>query len=207
MNKNSFFMPTIKFKEYMILDLIDKNPRVTQRFLSERIGSSVSMINTYIDEYEKKEYLVRYYISNKQVEYIITKKGKERKKLLNMSYLKSSHSIYVSAKENILSYLNLIIEKGFRNIFLYGAGEIAEIILNVVTEDKAIPINILGIIDDDSNKITKKLVNYEIFSTNQLFETIHDGVLVSSFAHKKEIYNNLVSLKYCKERILLFFEL
>jgi DNA-binding MarR family transcriptional regulator len=53
MGDNSFFKPTLLYKEFMILDLIEKNKDITQREISESIGVAVSMINSYLDEYEK----------------------------------------------------------------------------------------------------------------------------------------------------------
>ena len=51
MNNNKFFKPTVLYKEYMILDMIEKNPLVTQRQMSKEIGIAVSMVNDYLDEY------------------------------------------------------------------------------------------------------------------------------------------------------------
>lgn len=82
MSNNRFFKPTPIYKEYKILDLIEKDSNVTQRVLSESIGSSVSMINMYIEEYEKNCYLKRKYITNKSVEYLITKKELREKNYL-----------------------------------------------------------------------------------------------------------------------------
>jgi transcriptional regulator with XRE-family HTH domain len=53
MNDNSFFKPTPLYKEFMILDLIEKNKDITQRQMSDHIGVAVSMINQYLDEYKK----------------------------------------------------------------------------------------------------------------------------------------------------------
>ena len=56
MNDNTFFKPTPLYKEFMILDLIEKNKDITQREISETVGVAVSMVNNYLDEYEKKKY-------------------------------------------------------------------------------------------------------------------------------------------------------
>jgi len=101
MHDNHFFKPTPLYKEFMILDLIEKDANITQRKLSQALGASVSMINGYLDEYEAKGYLKRHYQSSKTVEYKISKQGKHRKKYLNISYLNASQHVYQSAKENI----------------------------------------------------------------------------------------------------------
>jgi DNA-binding MarR family transcriptional regulator len=54
MRDNSFFKPTALYKEFMILDLIEKNKDITQRQISQEIGIAVSLVNGYLDEYEDK---------------------------------------------------------------------------------------------------------------------------------------------------------
>ena len=67
MKKELYFKPTPLYKEYMILDLVEKNTNITQRELSKNIGASVSMINAYLDEYEEKGFIIRKYISDKKL--------------------------------------------------------------------------------------------------------------------------------------------
>lgn len=190
----------------MILDLIEKNKNITQREMSIAIGIAVSMINAYLDDYENKGYVKRKYRSTKTVEYLMTKKGIERKKVLNISYLSASLGVYKSAKENIVSFLNQIIEKGFRNILLYGAGEVAEILLQTLASDKRIPIVVVAVIDDDEAKQHKYLVNMEIISLKSVKNLKFDGILISSYTNKKIILNKLILSNYPPTRILQFFE-
>jgi len=57
MNDNLFFKPTPLYKEFMILDLIEKNSHITQRVMSKELGVAVSMINAYIGVFEKRTIL------------------------------------------------------------------------------------------------------------------------------------------------------
>jgi hypothetical protein len=43
MSDNSFFKPTLLYKEFMILDLIEKDANITQREISKTIGVAVSI--------------------------------------------------------------------------------------------------------------------------------------------------------------------
>lgn len=207
MKKELYFKPTPLYKEYMILDLVEKNTNITQRELSKNIGASVSMINAYLDEYEEKGFIIRKYISDKKIDYIITKKGIERKRILNIGYLKASHKIHKDAKENIRRYMIQLYEQGFQNLILYGAGEIAELLLLVVTEDEFVPIKILGVIDDDKKKQGKHLNSFPIISYEKIKELDHDAILISNYKNRKNIYENLLSLGYEKEKILMFIEM
>jgi len=204
---NLFFKPTPLYKEFLILDLIERNQDITQRELSQKLGVAVSMINSYLEEYEKKGYLNRNYISQKIVKYLITKKGVERKKVLNISYLSSSQKIYQSAKENIITFLKQIINKGFRKILLYGAGEVAEILLHTINSDRHLPLKALGVIDDDPSKTNYYLSNVKIMSRESIFNIDHDGILISSYTNNEIIYRKLLEINYNKNKIIQFFEI
>lgn len=206
MNKNQFFKPTVLYKEYMILDMIEKNSRVTQREISKEIGIALSMVNDHLDQFEKEKLVKRIKHSTKHVEYLITKQGTERRKLLNIWYLKSSQSIYLQAKENITKFLNQIIAKGYKQILLYGAGEVAEIILSVLNDDNQLPLEVLAVVDDDKNKSGNVLVNIPIIMKDQIKDINHDGILISSYTHHETIKHTLQTIDYPINQILEFFE-
>lgn len=203
---DNFFKPTPLYKEFLILDLIEKDSNITQRAMSKALGVAVSMVNNYLVEYEQKGYITRKYHSTKTVEYFITKTGSERRKLLNIWYLKSSHKVYASAKDNIISFLNQIIIKGFKKIFFYGAGEVAEIILQVMNDDNEIPLEVVAVIDDDPKKQKTFLANHSIIGLGDISKFAHDGILISSYKNHEEINRKLAAIKYPKEKIIYFFD-
>jgi DNA-binding MarR family transcriptional regulator len=206
MSDNSFFKPTLLYKEFMILDLIEKDANITQREISKTIGVAVSMVNQYIENFVEKRFIKKKKHSTKTVEYFITKKGVERKKVLNISYLNASLNIYKSAKENIVEFLDQIIAKGYKNILLYGAGEVAEILLQTILIDSQIPINVLAIVDDDKAKQGKTLVSSDIINSSRINDYKFDGILISSYTNQKLIFDKLLAMNYSKETILQFFD-
>lgn len=46
----SFFKPTPLHKEFLLLQMIEKNPNVTQRDIASAIGVSPAMVNKYFDD-------------------------------------------------------------------------------------------------------------------------------------------------------------
>ncbi len=206
LNDNSFFKPTLLYKEFMILDLIEKDANITQREISEAIGVAVSMVNSYLDDYEKKGLIKRKKYSTKTVEYFLTKKGKERKKVLNISYLSDSLKVFKSASQDIIKFINQILEKGFKKVLLYGAGEVAEILLQTLTLDNDLPIEVVGVIDDDINKLGTSLIGTNIVQIESVNEIEHDGILISSYTNREAIMEKLLNRNYSKNNILNFFE-
>lgn len=191
----------------MILDLIEKDANITQREISKTIGVAVSMINSYLDSYEKKGLIKRKKHSTKTVEYFVTKKGSERRKVLNISYLNNSLKIYKSAKENIAIFINQINDKGFKKILLYGAGEVSEILLQSILTDKDIPIEVVGVIDDDNKKQGQALLGTSIMSLDSIENINHDGILIASYTNKNQIMTNLLNQNYDINKIINFFQL
>jgi len=206
MSDNSFFKPTLLYKEFMILDLIEKDANITQRELSKNIGVAVSMINAYLDSFEKKGLIKRKKHSTKTVEYFVTRRGSERRKLLNINYLNASLDVFKSAKENIVMFVHQFLEKGYRNIYLYGAGEVAEIFLESISTDNELPIKILGVIDDDLKKQGRFLLKSEIISLSRALDYEHDGILISSYTNRVQMVNNLKLRNYNEKKIIHFFE-
>lgn len=205
MGNSKFFKPTLLYKEFMILDMIEKNPDITQRNMSDDLGISVSMVNDHLTLFEQSGYIKRIKHSSKMVDYQITTKGVERKKILNIGYLSSAQSLYNSAKENIEKFLRQIEEKGFKNILLYGAGEVCEILLSTLLSNTSIKIKCLAVIDDDLNKIGKEILGVSIIGRTQIKDYIHDAILVSSFINKNIFQNKLVEINYPINQILNFF--
>jgi FlaA1/EpsC-like NDP-sugar epimerase len=165
------------------------------------------MTNFYLDQYEKDKLIKRVKHSTKTVEYFVTKKGSERRKVLNISYLNSSQKLYNSAKENIESFLLQIESKGFKNILLYGAGEVCEILLNAIKSSKVVNIKAQAIVDDNLDKIGHKIGSTYIISRESISDYEHDGILISSYTNNEIIYNKLMQLGYSKDKIIQFFSL
>ncbi len=206
MKKDIFFKPTATYKEFLILVAVEENPQITQRELAAITSSSVSMINQYLDDYERKEYIKKKHLTTKNIQYNITNLGKERKQVLNIGYLNEVQRNYQIAKKETKSFLINIVLQGYKNIIFYGAGEVAEILLQTIKDDQSIPINVVGLIDDNVDKQGVKLVDIMIES-NDIVKTVHhDAVMVTSYTKNYEIYSKLRNLKYPKDKIINFFK-
>lgn len=206
MEDNKYFKPTMLYKEYMILDMVEKNPKITQREIATYLGVAVSMINDHLEIFEKKGLIKRKKYSTKTVEYFVTKKGTERRKVLNIGYLNATKELYFQAKDTFEKFLAQVKEKGFTNILLYGAGEVSEMILHAIMTSKTNEVNVLAVIDDDLNKIGQKIGNYVIIPRESIRDFEHDGILISTYTKKDVIKEKLLMIDYPIENIIEFFQ-
>lgn len=203
--ENGFFLPTLKYKELMLLDYIEENPDTTQKELGKVIGSATSMVNTYLDEYESNGYVKREYISSKTVRYIITNKGQIRRNFLNISYLQELITLHNLAQKGIEDFLEVVAQRGFKNILLYGAGEVAEIILSILRDNTELGIKVEALVDDNLEKRGTTIQGYPVISKMDMGKYDHDGILISSYAYESAISKQLENLGYCMDRVIHFF--
>lgn len=204
---SDFFKPTRLYKEFMLLDLLEKDTSLTQRSLSSLLKISVSMVNKYLEDFVSKQWMIRHQISRKSVTYAITKEGVEARKLLNLHYLKASQWLYSIAALNIKNFLSTLKEKGFQRILFYGAGEVTRVFLRTIQEEPSLALNVLGLIDDDKKKNDTTILGVPILSLSSLKMMSFDGVLIASYSHGQQMIQYLVQLGISSSKILKFFDL
>lgn len=200
-----FFNPTSEYKELQLLQYIEKKPEATQKEVATIINGAASMVNVYINELEEKGYLIRDYQSPKVVFYRITGEGVKRKNYLAFSYLRELIDLYGLAKNSVEDSVKSIVDKGYKNVLLYGAGEVAETIIAVVRDKMDSGLNILGIIDDEQEKIGTEMLGYRIIARESIGEIGHDAVIITSYSFEDEISGKLVEVGYPGDRVVRFF--
>ena len=203
---SSIFKPTPLYKELQILNLLFNNPQVTQRGIASHVGISVAMVNYYLEEYEKEGVLKIARDSTRAGLYSLTKLGDEKRKLLNMEFLKASLDVYNQAKNECINFINKIKEDGFKKLVFYGAGEVCELLLYVMNNISDASLEVLAVIDDDKNKINNEITNVKIISINDLNKYEYDGILVSSYTNNDIIKKKLLNLGIKEELIIEFFK-
>lgn len=200
-----FFNPTIVYKEMILLQEIEKNPSITQKELGNIIGAAPSMVNVYIKELEEEKYLKREYISTKTVNYKITPEGVKRKNYLLIVYMRELLGLYHLAKNNVEEFLLKVEGIGYKNLLLYGAGEVAETIIGVIRDKEETKVNVLAIIDDDVEKQGKEMMGYRVIAVDEIGEYEHDAIIVTSYTFEKDIIKKLDNIGYESGKVVKFF--
>ncbi|MSU00249.1 winged helix-turn-helix domain-containing protein [Tissierella pigra] len=200
-----FLTPTSELKELTILQHIENNEDTTQKELADMVNAAPSMINVYINAYEEKGYIEREYISSKVVKYKITSDGIRRKNFLLITYLHELMKLYKLAKENIERFIKDLENRGYKNILLYGAGEVAETILSVIRDRENIKLNIVALIDDDLSLQDKMLMGYKIIPLEEARNHNHDAIVITSYTYEDSIRRRLEEVGYDGGRVVRFF--
>lgn len=197
-----FFNPTNRLKELLLLQHIEEDPDTTQKAIAQAIDGAVSMTNVYIDKLEDNKCLVREYISPKKVFYKITPEGIKRKNYLAITYFHELLELYRLAEENIEKFFKGLEEKGYKDMLIYGGGEVAETILGVLNNRLDRDLRVVGIIDDERSG---EMLGYRIISREEINEIKHDGIVITSYTFEDEIRGKLEEISYDGDRVERFF--
>ena len=203
---SSVLKPTPLYKELQILNRLTNNPKVTQRDIARNIGISLAMVNSYLEQYEKEGVLKISRDSTRAGLYKLTKRGHERRKLLNMEFLEASLDVYNQAKVECINFIMKIKDDGFRKLLFYGAGEVCELLLYVLNNIREVDLEILAVIDDDEEKIGSNITGVSVIRAGDITNYDYDGILVSSYTHNDTIKSKLLALGIEENKIIEFFK-
>lgn len=205
LNNIKFLSPTEKIKKLLLLEQIEKNSDVTQAKLAEYIYSAPSMVNNYIKILEKEGLLIKRKNSKRNVQYLITKKGLDKKNYLLVTFMNELIELYNLTKENIELFIKKMEVQGIKNVVFYGAGETAKVIIKVLKDMSDISIKLLFLVDDDEIKQAKILEGYHIYNPSKLEEIKFDAVIITSCVYEKEIRKNLERMNFTINKVSSFF--
>ena len=202
-----FFNPTSEFKILLLLEQIQNSNKITQDKLAHYIHSAPSMINTYIKQLEKECFLVKNKKTKRDVEYIITKKGIDRKNYLLVTYMNELIELYNLTKINIELFVKNLIERNYKNYVFYGAGETAKVIIKVIKDMSKLDFKLLFLVDDDINKQGKRFMGYDVVSCEDIGKYDVDVIVITSCVYEKEIRNKLRNMNCPDKKIINFFDI
>lgn len=200
-----FFRPTKRLKELLLLQYIEENPNTTQKGIAKVIGGAASTVNEYIEDLEERNLLMREYKSAKVVNYNINPEGIKRKNYLAITYFHELLELYKLAEENIEKFLLGLEEKGYKDILIYGAGEVADTILRVLKTRIDRPLKVLAVIDDNKEKENTEMLGYKIISREDIKKYKHDGIVITSYTFEDDIRKKLEEIDYPGDRVERFF--
>ncbi len=203
-SENPFYRPTKTFNEFKMLETIHEESDLTQRRLCQIVGLSVSTTNGYLDDLESRGLMKREYQSPKTVSYSLTKKGVEHKNYLKLTYFRSLRSMYLSSRRNVLSALKETITELPCRLILYGSGEVAELILQVIKDETDFSITVAAVIDDEKDKQGQTLFGVPVIGYESIHDHGHDGILIASHTHRHDMIKNLQERNYSSKVYNLF---
>ncbi len=162
-----------------LLDELDKESTVSQRALTDRLGISLGLVNTYIKRLCKKGYIKVKFLPRNRIKYMLTPQGLTEKTRLTYKYMHYSIIYFKRIREKLEKTYEEMTRQGITNILLWGDGELAEL---CYISTRGFPIHIIGVIG--KKKVDKGFFGQHVYTMEELETLEYDAILVSSLEEK-----------------------
>ena len=160
-----------------VMEALTEGEQVTQRELSRQTGLNLKKVNYCLNRLLEKGHVKFQRLMNRADKraylYILTPAGLKEKSRLTYQFMKMTLGYYNRVEEKLQACLAAMGNAGVRKIVLFGASEVARIVLSVIEQDV---VEVVGVIDDDDR------IPFEAIPTirgEELNSLVWDGVLIT----------------------------
>lgn len=130
-----------------MLSAVERDSHVTQRHLARELGIALGLANAYLKRCAKKGFIKIRQVPLNRYAYYVTPRGFVEKSRLTAEYLAVSFDFFRRARLDAVALLASCHGRGWNRAVLWGAGELAEIMVLSAAEAE---LEILCIIDGAS---------------------------------------------------------
>jgi len=121
-------MQEIADYEHKIITELSKNSNASQRYLSKVLNLSLGMVNVILRRLIKKGYMKMKQLDGRKVQYILTPKGFSEKIARSKEFVRNTISLVSGMKSAIKNIVMDYYEKGYKNFYFFGDGDLLSII-------------------------------------------------------------------------------
>ena len=132
-----------------LLGAVAEDGNVSQRNLAARLGIALGLTNAVLKRCLKKGLLKMQQVPARRYAYYLTPKGFAEKSRLTAEYLSTSLQFYRSARQEYTALLQYCETRGWREVVLVGATEMAEI---ASLAAHGTDVEIIGVLDPGRNE-------------------------------------------------------
>jgi len=169
-----FLKETKSMLDLKALEEIEKNPKISQRELSNHLGVALGITNSLLKNLVYKGLVKIRGENNRSLTYHLTHAGVMTKSRLAMRWTLNTIEFYRQARRNITDRLADLAHQGIESVILYGIGELTEITVIVAPEAG---LKILGIIDEKTGA-SRMILEYPAIKLEELALSKADAVIV-----------------------------
>jgi ribosomal protein S25 len=166
-----------------VLDLVERDPAVTQRSVAKELGIALGLANAYLKRCIHKGLIKVGQVPTRRYAYYLTPQGFSEKSRLTANYLAYSFSFFRQAQAQFNDIFSTAIARGQRRLALIGEGDLSEI-ASLVAGKHAIEICA-------TLAATKESVQLQ--SAVEAVGKVH-AVVITSAIESREIFETAVNL-------------
>lgn len=179
-----------------LLNEINQDSTLTQRTLSSRLGVALGLTNALIKRLVKKGYIKIMTIPKNRIKYLLTPYGIKEKTRLTYEYTICSIHYLRNARQNIVKSLEVLAQKGVKDVLFCGDGEMAELMHLSLRE---CGMHLVGLIDD--KKVGKSIYGYKISGFEDIDKFTFDVIILTPDRDEERYYSKLIEHHVDQDKI------
>jgi hypothetical protein len=190
---------------HRLLTEIERQPRVSQRSLSARLGIALGLTNLLIRRVAAKGWIRVVRVRPNHVRYLLTPSGLAQKAAMSRDFLQNAVGFYAEARDRVQTRFAEMLDESngdeCSTVVFYGAGEVAEVGYVCV---QRLPLRLVAVVDDE--RAGTAFFGLPVRSVNSLQATNCDGapfdrLVVMSFGNGDRVRAALAEAKVPPERV------
>jgi len=174
-NDEAFLKETRSMLDLKALEEIEKNPKISQRELSNRLGVALGITNPLLKTLAHKGLIKIRGTNNRTLTYHLTHAGVLAKSRLAMRWTLNTIEFYRQARHRIADRLGYLAQQGVTSVALYGVGELTEIAVIVAPE---VGLKVSHIIGEQIADSTRKVLDIPIVQLSELDSSAIDALVI-----------------------------
>jgi DNA-binding Lrp family transcriptional regulator len=189
-------------KILMLMEAVSRGDCHSQRALAKKLHISLGLVNASIHELERRGVFKIKKSTLGRHAYGLTDKGMAEKNRLKMNYISYSLAQYSEIKCWIGKIVNKIHARGIRDIILYQATELCEIICNVFAQNAMGTVTVV-----DNDQAGRKICGVEIINTRTMCNLDYDAVIITDLYDQNRSQKRLVAAGIPRRKIYTIFSI
>jgi DNA-binding MarR family transcriptional regulator len=170
-----------------ILDTVQRNEQMSQRYLSRQLGVALGLANSYLKRCVRKGWVKVQQAPANRFLYYLTPKGFAEKSRLTAEYLSTSLSFYREAGNSCSRLLDQCERNRWQRLLLCGVSDLAEIATLRAMERN---ITIVGIYDPTSER--EQFLGKRVWKVLDQAD-MHDARILTEIAEPRERHAEISS--------------
>ena len=195
MNNNlqdHLFKPSDRMRDLQLLGEIERNPRVSQRKLSNKFGIALGVTNACIKRMARRGLIRLKGFPPRRIAYYLTPKGFAEKSMLTFRFLAYNIHHYAEMKKLISKKLLEMQQSGVKRVVFFGVSDEMEIAYITL---QGSDMKLVGIADEDGGKQGTRLLNHRVLSLGEVKGLNPDAILITCLKGQNSYIKNVMKQK------------
>lgn len=188
-------------RELRLLSIVEENPQVTQRKLSQRVGIALGLTNVLVRNLAQKGYVRITHTSPKRWFYSLTPQGFSHKIRLTVAYIHRVLDHYQSVRQTLREQLEPLALNEESRVAMYGTGEFAELVYLGLREIGIEEIDIFG----PTSTVGQRFLGLPVSDVATLESAQYDRIILALLGGSEQTQAELEQRGAAKGKLVTFF--